>query len=72
MKRGPFEENNFEKKSHNAKKTKGDPLVLPGPVRYAEKQEKPSWFSWLGEMVQFDTMKFRRTFEKLFRSLRVD
>ena len=57
----------FGKKSHNAeKKQKGDPLVSPSTVYYAEKQEKPIWFSSLGEMVQFDTIIFRRTFEELF------
>ena len=52
---------------------RGDPpLVSPGTVVcYAEKQEKSFWFSSLGEMVQFDTIIFRRTFEELW-SLRVD
>ena len=32
----------FRKKSHNAEKTeRGDPLVSPGTVCYAEKEEKP-------------------------------
>ena len=30
----------IRKKSHNAKKTNGDPLVSPGFVCYAEKKEK--------------------------------
>ena len=35
------------------KKTeRGDPLVSPGMVCYAGKQEKPFWFSSLGQMVQ--------------------
>ena len=43
-----------EKTSHNAKKTeRGDPLVSPGMVCYVGKQEKPFWFSSLGQMVQF-------------------
>ena len=33
---------------------------------------KPFWFTSLGEMVQFDTIIFRRTFEELFWSVRVD
>ena len=37
-----------KKKSRSAeKKLKGDPLVSPGMVCYAEKQEKPFWFSSL-------------------------
>ena len=45
------------------KKTeKGDSLVSPGTVCYAEnKQEKPFWFSLLGKMVRFDTIILRRT-----------
>ena len=48
------------------------PFSLAGTVCYAEKQGKPSWFSSLGEMVQFDTIIFRRTFEELFWSVLVD
>ena len=45
--------------SHNAEKTeKGDPLVSPGMVCYAKKQEKLFWFSSLGQMVQFDAIIF--------------
>ena len=60
----------FEK-THNAEKKteRGDPLVSPGIVCYAE---KPFWFSSLGQMVQFDTIIFRRTFVELFWSVRVD
>ena len=29
-----------------------DSLVSPGMVFYAEKEEKPFWFSWLGQMMQ--------------------
>ena len=42
------------------KKLEGDPLVSPGTVCYAEKEGKPFWFNSLGQMVQFDTIKFRR------------
>ena len=60
---GPFDEIIFGKKSRNAEKTeKGDPLVSPGIVCYAEKQEKPFWFSSLGQIVQFDPIIFCRTF----------
>ena len=44
----------------------GDPLVSPRIVCYAEKEEKPFWFSSLGQMIQFGTIKFRRTFENYF------
>ena len=47
------------------------PLVSPCTLSYAEKQEKLFWFSLVGEMVQFDTIIFRRTSE-LFWSVRVD
>ena len=48
------------------KKLKGDTLVSPGIVCYAEKKEKPFWFSSLGQMMQFATIKFRRTFKNYF------
>ena len=65
--RGSFGEKNFSKKSHNAEKNcKGDPLVSPGIVCYAEKDEVPFWFSSLGQMIQFGTIKFRRTFKNYF------
>ena len=54
------------------KKLKGGPSVAPGMVCYAEKEEKPFWFSSVGQMVQFDTIIFRRTFVELFWSVRVD
>ena len=41
-------------KSHSAEKNcKGDLLVSSGMVCYAEKEEKPFWFSSLGQMSQF-------------------
>ena len=65
--RGPFGEKFPEKMSSSAEKNwKGDPLVLPGMVCYAEKQGKPLWSSSLGQMVQFDTIIFGRTFENYF------
>ena len=57
--------------SHNAEKNE-NPLVSPGIVCDAEKEEKPFCFSSLGQMIQFGTIKFCRTFEKLFWSVRVD
>ena len=48
-------------------KNKGDDsLVSPGMVCYAEKEEKLFWFSSLGQMIQFGTIKFCRTFVELF------
>ena len=45
---------------------RGDSLVSPGMVCYAEKQVKPFWSSSLCQMVQFDTIIFCRTFENYF------
>ena len=51
---GPFGEKNFNKKVWQCQKNeRGDPLVSPGMVCYAEKQEKLFWFSSLGQIVQF-------------------
>ena len=61
-----------KKVSQCRKKLKGDSLVSPGMVCYAEKEEKPCWFSSLGQMIQFGTIKFFRTFVELFWSARVD
>ena len=61
----------FRKKSLNAEKTERDPLVSPGMVCYAGKQEKPFWFSSLGQMVQFGAIIFCRTFVELFWSVQV-
>ena len=61
---GPFEEKKFRKKSEKKclavpkKIERGDSLVSPGMVCYAEKQVKPFWSSSLGQMVQFDTIIF--------------
>ena len=63
---------NFEKKipkkmSPVPKKIeRGDSLVSPGMVCYAEKQVKPFWFSSLDQIVQFDTIIFCRTFKNYF------
>ena len=47
------------------KKTRGT-LVSPGMVCYAEKEEEPFWFSSLGQMSQFETIKLCRTFKNYF------
>ena len=75
MQGGPFGEKFFfEKKvSQCRKKWKGGgSLVLLGMVCYAEKQEKPFWFSSLDQIVHFDAKIFCRTFVELFWSVRVD
>ena len=65
--------NFFEKSLTMPKKTeRGDSLVSPGMVCYTEKEEKPFWFSSLGQMTQFGTIKICRTFVELFWSVRVD
>ena len=64
---GPFGEIFFSKKvSQCQKNERGDPLVSPGMVCYAEKQEKPFWFSSLGQIVQFGAIIFCRTFKNYF------
>ena len=45
---------------------RGDSLVSPGMICYAEKQVKPFWSSSLGQMVLFDTIIFCRTFKNYF------
>ena len=63
----------LKKKSRSAEKNeRGESLVSPGMVCYAEKQEKPFWFSSLDQIVHFDAIIFCRTFVELFWSVRVD
>ena len=71
MQGGPFGENFFsKKKSRSAEKNeRGESLVSPGMVCYAE---KPFWFSSLDQIVHFDAIIFCRTFVELFWSVRVD
>ena len=72
LKGDPLRKKNSGKKSHSAeKKWKGDPLVSPGMVCYAVKQEKLFWFSSLDQIVQFGAIIFCRTFVELFWSVRV-
>ena len=62
-----------KKKSRSDEKNeRGESLVSPGMVCYAEKQEKPFWFSSLDQIVHFDAVIFYRTFVQLFWSVRVD
>ena len=71
---GPFGEKfSFEKKVSQCRKNeRGESLVSPGMVCYAEKQEKPFWFSSLDQIVHFDAKICCRTFVELFWSVRVD
>ena len=64
LKGDPLGEKFFEKKSRSAEKKieRGDSLVSPGMICYAGKQEKTFWFNSLGQMEQFDTIEFDRTF----------
>ena len=56
-----------KKKSRSAEKNeRGNPLVSPGMVCYAGKQEKLFWFSSLGQIVQFGAIRFCRTFKNYF------
>ena len=68
LKGGFFGEKKFWKKNLTVPKKieRGDPLVSPGVVCYAEKQENPFWFSSLGQMVQFGEIIFCRTFKNYF------
>ena len=78
MQGDPLGKKNFEKKfrkkmSRSAEKIeRGDSLVSPGLVCYAEKQVKPFWFSSLDQIVHFGAIIFCRTFVELFWSVRVD
>ena len=74
MQGGPLGKNFFsKKKSRSAEKNeRGESLVSHGMVCYAEKQEKPFWFSSLDQIVHFDAIIFCRTFVELFWSVRVD
>ena len=74
MQGDPLGKNFFsKKKSRSAEKNeRGESLVSPGMVCYAEKQEKPFWFSSLDQIVHFDAIIFCRTFVELFWSVRVD
>ena len=62
-----------KKKSQCRKNWKGGLFSLSryGMLR-GKKEEKPFWFSSLGQMIQFGTIKFCRTFVELFWSVRVD
>ena len=64
---GPFAGKNSPESLAVPKKiARGDPLVSPGMVWYAGKQEKPFWFSSLDQIVQFGAIIFCRTFKTYF------
>ena len=68
----PLRKKNFEKKIRKKclavpkKNERGDSLVSPGMICYAEKQVNSFWSSSLGQMVLFDTIIFCRTFKNYF------
>ena len=72
MQGGPFAEKKFRKKIRKKclavpkKNERGDSLVSPGMICYAEKQVNSFWSSSLGQMVLFDTIISCRTFKKYF------
>ena len=55
----------FRKKSLIVRKKTGGGTLWPRPVLYVtlKKKEQLFWFTSLGQIVQFDTLKFRRTFK---------
>ena len=59
------------KKVTMPKKLKGGTLWSRPVWCYARKQEKPFWFSSLGQLVQFGAIIFCRTFGELFWSVQV-
>ena len=62
-----FRKKNPKKMSRSAEKNeRGDSLVSPGMICYAEKQVNSFWSSSLGQMVLFDTIIFCRTFKNYF------
>ena len=61
----------FRKKSLTMPEKTERTLVSPGMVCYAGKQEKPFWFSSLGQIVQFGAIIFCRLFVELFWSVQV-
>ena len=73
LKGGPFGEKICIRKevSQSRKSERGDPLVSPGMVCYAGKQEKLFWFNSLGQIAQFGAVIFCRTFVELFWSVQV-
>ena len=58
----------FEKKSHNAEKTEGGPFSLSRYGMLRGKRGKPFWFSSLGQIFQFETIKFCRTLKTILVS----
>ena len=71
---GKISKKNSEKKCLAVPKKieRGDSLVSPDLVCYAEKQVKPFWLSSLDQIVHFGAIIFCRTFVELFWSVRVD
>ena len=67
LKGGPIGKKGFFRKSPTMpRKTGRGPFSVAWYCMLQEKKEKPLWFSSLGQMVQFNTMKFRKTFKNYF------
>ena len=52
--------------SHKAEKLKGGTLRSRPALYVTRKKKEETWFSSLGQMVQFDIIKFGRTFKNYF------
>ena len=61
----PLVQKIFTKKSHNAERT-GRPFSLARYFMLRTKKEQLFCLSSLGQMVEFDTLRYRRTFENYF------
>ena len=68
IERGSFGGKKLRKQSAQCRKeTERGPLSLAWKCMLRQKKEKkPSWFSSLGQMVQFDTIKFCRPSRTIF------
>ena len=66
LKREPLVKKKLSQKSQCRKNWNEDPLTSPSIACYAEKKEQIFWFISFGQMVQFDTLKYRRTFKNYF------
>ena len=67
LKGGPFAViEKFSKKVSQCRKTLKGVLWSRPEILLGEKKEQPFWFSSLGQMLKFDTIKFRRTTRNYF------
>ena len=66
MKADPLGNFFSRKKSYNAEKFERGPFSLSRYCMLRGKKEKRFWFCSLGQMIQFGTIKFRRTSKNYF------